>query len=136
VTVRVRRVARDDLPAIRDLRNRNRSWFFDDREVTAEQHEAWFASLKERAVDFYVIEVDERVAGTISLARRGDDIEVGNLILDDEYRGRGLMTQAIEQLCTAPGKYFAHVKPGNDASARVFDRAGFDRTLYFERTQA
>ena len=131
--MRVRRIERDDLPLVRRLRNDNRHWFFDDREISQEEHEAWYASLAERGVDFFVLEEDGRVIGTISVSERHDGREVGNLTLDEDYRGRGLMTEAVRQVCSGPGPYFARVKHGNGASAAVFERASFSSYLYFER---
>jgi RimJ/RimL family protein N-acetyltransferase len=132
--VLLRPIEERDLPVVRELRNRNRSWFFDDREISADQHSAWFDSLGERGVAFYVLEEDERVVGTISITPGEHGSEVGNLTLDDAYRGRGLMTRAVQELCSGPGPWFARVKQDNIASAAVFERAGFESTLYFERT--
>jgi RimJ/RimL family protein N-acetyltransferase len=114
-----------DLDAVRELRNRNRRWFFDDRELSVEQQRTWFAALADRPVRFYVIEDDGAVVGTISVTDRGDGVEVGNLILDEAHRGRGLMARAVAEVTGAPGRYFADVQPRNEASLRVFERAGF-----------
>jgi RimJ/RimL family protein N-acetyltransferase len=124
-----------DLDAVRELRNRNREWFFDTAEVSAEQQRRWFDGLADRGVRFYVIEEDGRVVGTASVSEREDGFEIGNLTLDDAYRGRGLMTEVVGELTREPGIYFSLVKPDNVASARVFERAGFAVTsLRFERT--
>jgi RimJ/RimL family protein N-acetyltransferase len=126
--MRLRPVARADLDAIRHLRNTNREWFFHDREISAAEHVAWFESLPSRPVDFFVIEEDGRVVGTISLTRRDRQVEVGNLVLDPSSRGRGLMRQAVTLLTAQPGDYVADVKAGNDRSLRVFRAAGFSET--------
>lgn len=126
--MRLRPSEQRDLDRIRELRNRNRCWFFDDREISAEEQRQWFASLGERGVCFYVIEEDERIVGTISVTTTPDGSEIGNLILDDDYRGRGLMTRAVRELIAEPGVYFARVKPDNEASLDVFRRAGFAAT--------
>lgn len=132
--VRLRLIGEEDLEAVRQLRNRNREWFFDDREVTAEQQAVWFASLQGRSIRFYVIEEADAVVGTISVDETDVGTEVGNLILDERFRGRGLMAEAIAQLCGASGTYYARIKPGNEASIQVFECAGFVlRHLHFER---
>lgn len=132
----LRLIEERDLEAVRDLRNRNREWFFDDREVTAEEQHVWFASLHSRRIAFYVIEQDGDVVGTISVAEQAGGHEVGNLTLDERYRGRGLMADALAEACHEPGTYFARVKTENEASLRVFERAGFDaRYLYLERSK-
>lgn len=132
--MRLRPIEEGDLDAVRALRNQNRQQFFDDQEVTAPQQAAWFESLQGKPIRFYVIEDGGVVVGTISATDDEDGIEIGNLILDERVRGRGLMAEAVGELCRSPGKYFARVKPDNDASARVFERAGFAvRHLHFER---
>lgn len=132
--MRVRSIEERDLEVVRDLRNRNRDWFFDAREVSAEQHRAWFEALPNRRIRFYVIEEDDDVVGTLSVTDTSEGREVGNLVLDDAYRGRGLMARALELVCTEPGPYFAYVKPDNEASRRLFERAGFGaRHIHFER---
>jgi RimJ/RimL family protein N-acetyltransferase len=123
--MRLRLLEERDLDAVRELRNRNRQWFFDDAEVSVEQQRKCFAGLASRATRFYVIEDDGVVVGTISVTERGRGFEIGNLVLDEAHRGRGLMGQAVADLTRTPGRYFAEVKPGNDASLRVFERAGF-----------
>ena len=69
------------------------------------------------------------MVGTISLSARGRDVfEVGNLILDERYRGQGLMRAAVEQLTLAPGTYIAEVKIGNEPSFAVFRATGFSES--------
>jgi RimJ/RimL family protein N-acetyltransferase len=121
----LRLVEERDLETVRGLRNRNRRWFFHDAEISSEQHAQWFAGLVGGPTRFYVIEEDGLVVGTISVTETGDGKEVGNLVLDDRYRGRGLMHRALAQLCAEPGTYFARVKPDNADSLRVFAKAGF-----------
>jgi RimJ/RimL family protein N-acetyltransferase len=123
--MRLRLLEERDLDAVRELRNRNRRWFFDNSEVSAEQQHEWFAGLPTRPVRFYVIEDEGAVVGTISATERGDGVEIGNLILGETHRGRGLMARAVAELTGAPGRYFAEVQPGNESSLRVFERAGF-----------
>jgi RimJ/RimL family protein N-acetyltransferase len=127
--MRLRLLSRADLDTIRALRNANREWFFDSREVSAAQQAAWFDGLSARAVEFYVIEDAGHVVGTISLTRRGAEIEVGNLILDDRARGRGLMRRAVDELTRTPGDYFAEVKTDNARSLRVFRASAFSESL-------
>ena len=121
----LRPLAAGDLEAVRRLRNQSRDAFFDTAEISAEQQARWFANLKGRAVRFFVIEEGGEVVGTISVTETGRGREIGNLVLDHRYRGRGLMTEAVRELTVEPGNYFAEVKPGNQQSLAVFERAGF-----------
>lgn len=132
--MRLRLIESRDLDVVRELRNRNRAAFFQHDEITPVQQREWFSRLQSSDSRFYVIEKDDHVVGTISVTETPDGREIGNLILDDPYRGQGLMAHAVAELTKAPGTYFARVKPGNEDSLRVFERAGFTRHhVYLER---
>jgi RimJ/RimL family protein N-acetyltransferase len=123
--MRLRPIGSTDLEAVRLLRNHNRECFFDTREISAAQQIEWFERLHTKPVTFLVIEEDGLVVGTISVTMRPGDREVGNIVLDPAYRGRGLMRRAVEQLTAPPGDYVADVKAGNTSSLNVFRGAGF-----------
>lgn len=123
--MRLRPIEERDLERVRELRNRDRHRFFTTHEISVGDHRRWFESLASMQSTFYVIELDEVVVGTISVTERPDGREIGNLVLDEAYRGRGLMTAAVLELCSAPGRFFALVKPDNVDSLRVFERSGF-----------
>ena len=84
---------------------------------------------------FRAIEVEGRAAGSIALCRGGDvytlAAELGYWLAED-YWGRGIMTQAVRQICEEGfelwddlvrvyAEPFAH----NTASRRVLEKAGF-----------
>lgn len=121
----LRRLAEADLDIVRDLRNANRQFFLYDKEVSPEQHRIWFRALSANPIDFYVIEDDGAVVGTISVTRWPLGVEIGNLVLDTAARGKGLMRRAVAELSASPGHYFAEVKHGNTASLNVFLATGF-----------
>jgi RimJ/RimL family protein N-acetyltransferase len=123
--MRLRPIASGDLERVRLLRNQSRESFFDSREISAARQREWFENLRSKPTTFFVIEEDGVVVGTISVTARVDDQEIGNIILDPAYRGRGLMRRAVEQLTAAPGDYFADVKAGNTPSLNVFRATGF-----------
>lgn len=123
--MRLRLLAEADLDTARRLRNANRQFFFSDAAITAAEQADWFKTLPSRPIRFYVIEDNGVVVGTISATTRADGIEIGNLVLDPAARGKGLMRDAVRQLTSAAGHYFAKVKPGNTASLNVFAETGF-----------
>jgi len=135
VNVRLRPLTADDLETVRQLRNANRHAFFDDREISAEDQRRWFQRLPGRPVRFMVIELDQRVVGTISVAETSAGKEIGNLVLDPRYRGRGIMRRAVEQLTAEPGRYLAEIKADNEPSQRVFAAAGFTPDVIRVRKQ-
>jgi RimJ/RimL family protein N-acetyltransferase len=124
--MRLRPLEEADLETVRLLRNRNRQSFFHDDEVTPDQQQRWFESLSGRPVRFYVIEEGGTVVGTVSATETPEGVKIGNLIIDEAHRGRGLMRRALEDLTRAPGRYYGLVKPDNAVSLRVFARAGFE----------
>jgi len=135
MNIRLRPLTADDLETVRRLRNANRHAFFDDREISAEDQRRWFERLPERPIRFMVIELDQRVIGTISVAETSAGKEIGNLILDPQYRGRGIMSQAVAQLTVDPGRYVAEIKADNEPSQRVFAAAGFTPDVVRVRKQ-
>ena len=82
----------------------------------------------------YVIEEDGRIVGGFSLHHLDpmrDAVELGYWLFADA-RGRGIATvvvSAFTEHAFANGivRVEAHVRVGNDASARVLERAGFSR---------
>lgn len=124
----LRPIEERDLEIVRTLRNRNRRWFFDDHELSMEDQRRWFLDLQHKPKRFYVIEEQGEVVGTISITTTASGKEVGNLIIDERHRGRGLMRRAIEELTAEPGRYFCEVKVDNEASQRVFRQVGFSAT--------
>jgi RimJ/RimL family protein N-acetyltransferase len=134
--MRLRRLTADDLERVRQLRNASRHAFFDSREISADEQRSWFDRLAHKPVAFYVIEEEAQVVGTISVSDTAKGREIGNLVLDEAFRGRGLMRQAVEQLTAAPGIYYAEIKVDNDASHAVFRETGFvDNPQITEITQ-
>ncbi len=124
--MRLRLLEERDLEAVRALRNRNRHAFFRDEEISPAEQRAWFETLARRPVRFYVIEEDGEVVGTVSVTETETGTELGNLVVDERRRGRGLMRRALSELTAEPGRYFGLVKPDNVDSLRVFERAGFE----------
>jgi RimJ/RimL family protein N-acetyltransferase len=82
------------------------------------------------------LEMDGQLVGTIGLVPREDverlTAEIG-FWLGSAFRGRGLATAAVETLTAlafdrlALARVEAHVFSGNHASARVLEKAGFER---------
>jgi RimJ/RimL family protein N-acetyltransferase len=123
--VELRLLEERDLEVVRELRNRNRRWFFHDGEISSEQQSRWFAALAEAPVRFYVLVEEDEVVGTVSATDTPAGVEIGNLLVRESHRGRGLMRRAIEELTATPGRYYARVRPDNADSLRVFERSGF-----------
>ena len=82
----------------------------------------------------FAITVDEKVIGSIGAFRQGNihrlTAELGYYIAE-EYWGKGIMTEAVKQLCdyvfshTDIIRIFAEPFAYNSASCRVLEKAGF-----------
>ena len=123
--MQLRPLAEGDLEFVRLLRNANRRFFFTDAEISSEQQRRWFATLPAKPIDFYIIENDGAAVGTISATRADGWVEIGNLLLNPDARGQGLMRRAVEELTAQPGRYFSAVKTDNTKSRAVFEATGF-----------
>lgn len=117
---------------LRKLRNENREWFFNNQIVTAEQQKVWYDYIiVNKKTKFYIIEDKDRVIGALSLTKTKEGIEVGNIILDEDYRGKGIMTKAIGKLVkNKKHKFYARILLDNLSSQNLFSRCGFKKTAY------
>lgn len=129
--IELRPITHDDIEFARVMRNLNRHSFVDNREVSPEQQEKWFAALQSKPhVDFRIIWLDGVRVGTMSVTTHPDGSrEIGNGTVHDDYRGRGIAT-AAESALSDPnvrcwGTYFAD----NPAAAVVMRRSGFEPIL-------
>lgn len=83
-----------------------------------------------------IIYVDNQYAGYISVSRKTDvyacDADLGYILLD-EYKGRGVMTEAVRTICAEAFakldilRISASVYSPNIASQRVLEKNGFVR---------
>lgn len=80
------------------------------------------------------ISADGVVCGNISIEKKGDvygrDCEIGYMLLD-EYKGQGVMTEAVRQMCTLAFEKLDIIRitglanSPNIASRRVLEKNGF-----------
>ena len=130
--VRLDAIGPNDLEFLRQLRNQERRWFFDQTEITPEAQVAWHRGLAGNPNNhWYLVRVGGAPAGCFSI-NVSDDVraEVRCILLSPEYRGRGVMTRAIKSAMDALGphlRYFAEILPDNDPSLNLFSRLGFTR---------
>lgn len=134
------------VPLDRPHLDRTRQWANDpfvmrvmDRQhqVSAEEHEAWFASVVQSdACAYFAIEAGNERAhvGNVwlwDIDRRHRKAELRVVIGDDAARGKGLGAEAIDRLCREGfdrfglHRIYAYVLSINPAARRAFERAGF-----------
>ena len=135
-TPRLRPALPDDLGAVFAMRNLLEivRWTESGREVTMEEHRAWFAS-RLAAADgrLFLIEVEGTPAGALDLERRGDAVVISIYLLSP-LRGRGHGRRLIREACAmarqswGPVAVVARILSNNEASLHAFGAAGFVET--------
>ena len=111
-----------------------RRWSFDSEPIEWETHVAWFKF--RRGDPTYLMYVLVKPDGEpVGLARfeLSESSGVVGISIAAEHRGHGYATEALRLACatffaaTDAAEVVAEIKPGNDASIRAFERAGFSR---------
>lgn len=131
--MKIVKLKKHHIEALRILRNNNREYFFNKKLITPARQESWFNSLESnKDVQFYVVEENKLVIGSLSLKKTPEGIEVGNVILDNNFRGKGIMTNLINELVKkSKGKvFYARVFLTNTDSQKLFERCGFKKIAY------
>ncbi|MDZ4816264.1 MAG: GNAT family N-acetyltransferase [Verrucomicrobiota bacterium] len=102
-------------------------------EVPWEIHEVWYAKKIQDAETVFLIIRSEEDCGYVRLDLTGHEGEI-SVALDPAQRGKGCGTRVIRDvsnLFTRQGMLkmvHAHVKPGNLASLKAFQQAGYQDT--------
>ena len=105
---------------------------FEQHEITWEEHIQWFQrKLSARDCYIYIASVNDRPVGQIRL-----DIEDNRALIDYSVdaasRGLGYGSKMLMQVLVLPGLpidfFLACVKEGNTASAKVFEKCGFQKS--------
>ena len=111
--------------------------FLDPRPLTMEGHLAWYEEYlrDETRFDFMVLS-EGRPVGTVGLSCIcADSCEISYMIGEASARGRGFATEAVGVMTQAAFRELgveevvARILPGNDASARVVGKAGFEEAV-------
>lgn len=96
--------------------------------VAWEDHAAWLeASLARSDRRLLIAEEGSASIGTVRFDVGADGVEV-SITLAPEARGRGLAAPLLRLATTQGGPYLARIRPGNSASRRAFEAAGFRYT--------
>ena len=146
--LRLRLLEDRDLATTLAWRNQDhvRRWFFDDREIDADDHRRWFFDYQQRDDDFVFIAEDaadaSRLIGQVSVYRvdaTRRTAEVGRLLIDDDCRSHGFATEATAAVLRWAfatwrlDRVVAEVYSDNAPSLRLFARCGFSVVRSGER---
>jgi RimJ/RimL family protein N-acetyltransferase len=101
-------------------------------EVTPSEHASWLQrTLSDVSTQAWMVECDGHEVANVRVEVVGDGVAEIHITVAPPARGRGLgaaaLLQASARALADPGTTLlcAHVKPGNQASLRMFARAGF-----------
>ena len=128
IQITLRNITKGDLEWARTLRNKNRKYFFDNRLISEVQQEKWFQTL---SYPFFVIEYNGKAAGTIAIRSSHGQHEVQNVLVDEKYRKKGILKQAIaviEQMYGTP--LYIEVQIKNKNAVRAYTKLGFYPLAY------
>ena len=130
-----------DIEWLRDLRNVCRSEFFDKREISAEQQEAWWWRSNWGDERWVIAAGDQRI-GYFSIVSPKPDLPIfptdgrfvryfSTMMVAPEHRGQGAILAADSAFDTQSICYVGYVSEGNHASLRACAKLGFtDRGKY------
>lgn len=135
MTVVLRRVKKEDSSSLFQWVNRPDALankLVTQAPIAQATHEAWFAErLADDETFFWIVESAAVAAGQIRMTKKGDAYEV-DIYIVPESRATGVASAALKLAVDAlvaarPGMHTvrAMVKLGNNASLRLFERAGF-----------
>lgn len=121
--IKLRPIAKDDLEWARKLRNKNREHFFDNSLISKEQQEKWYKTL---AYPFFVVEYRRKMVGTIAIRGSLGQFEIHNVLIDEKYRKKGLLRQAISILEKKYGTpLYVDVQVKNKSAINAYKELGF-----------
>ena len=134
--IEIKQWALSDAKELTSLCNAVDRRFLSDRlpnPYTEKDAEEWLKTVSENeAVTgiYRAIVYDRKLIGSISVEKKDDDAEIGYMLLN-EYKNKGIATEAVKQVCTIAFKVLsfeqitANVFQPNIATIRVLLKNGF-----------
>jgi ribosomal protein S18 acetylase RimI-like enzyme len=117
-----------DLEWVRNLRNKNRKFFLDNRFISKKQHEKWFKMLN---YPFFIIKYNGAKSGTIAVRESLGLTEVHNVLIDSKFREKGILKRVITILEKKQKKsLYVDVRVDNKDAFNVYKKLGFKLFSY------
>lgn len=118
---------------LRSLRNQNRKWFLDSREIEKQNQEVWFRASSNNGDLNLVIkgEEEEKRVGFISVYNiKNNTASIGRMMIDDEFKHQGYMERAmiyVFDICRLLGlkTLSLEVKHENTNARSLYTKMGF-----------
>jgi RimJ/RimL family protein N-acetyltransferase len=118
-----------DLEYIRKLRNANCEFFFYPQKVTQKQHDEWYKKWLDNPFQFfYLIYYRGAAIGTVSVTASFEKKcwEIGNVIIEKDMRGKGVLENVIEILRQTYGStLMLRVRGDNERAIKAYQKCGF-----------
>lgn len=130
----IRPLAADECELLRELRNKNREYFFSSAEISREQQADWYRKYLEKENDYvFSVYCNDIWIGSASLYNiKNDEGEFGRIVIDgSRAQKKGLGTQAVEAVCKIGfdrlelKRISLEVLSDNKRAVRAYEKAGF-----------
>jgi len=122
----LRPITHKDIEKLRIWRNKNRDAFFYNKPVSKKEQGEWYKGYLNSNDKLYIIEYQGIDIGGIGYRPFGDCVELYNLIIDERYLRKGLMSKALKLLLKEiDGKIIARVVRGNKKAFNFYIKNGF-----------
>ena len=132
--VQLKPLTRENIELLRRWRNENREYFVTQDIITSDMQNNWFENIYSKNVDdtIYVVYSGDKPVGTLAMIKRGDDYEMGRVMLGEKkHKRKGVMGQATEQLLSEfstedeSQRVFLEVLKGNEPAINFYKKHGF-----------
>ena len=121
-----RPITHKDIEKLRIWRNDNRDAFFYNKSVSKKEQGEWYKEYLNKQDKLYIIEYQDNDIGCIGYRPFEDCIELYNLIIDERYLRKGLMSKALKLLLKEiDGKIIVRVVRGNEKAFNFYIKNGF-----------
>jgi UDP-2,4-diacetamido-2,4,6-trideoxy-beta-L-altropyranose hydrolase len=105
---------------------------YNSEPILLETHKVWFErKLKETGSCIFIVEMDNQPAGMVRYDAQGENAVI-SIIVAEDFRGKGLAAEFLKGTSSLKdtqcyANIFAYVKKQNNASAKAFEKAGYNK---------
>lgn len=130
--ITLRTINRMNIELLRKWKNKNRDYFFYNKEIKPSEQLKWFEGYLERKEDYiFIIEYKGKKIGCIGFRKIDNLIDVYNAILGDKkFSKKGLMSLALKLMCSyIIDEYNMNITlkvlAGNEVARKWYRKNGF-----------
>lgn len=128
---------RNNLEALRKLRNENREWFIDSKEISFEDQYQWFVDRSKFTNDLIFLIIDNNISyeyiGVISIYNITKDglANIGRMMIADKFKRKGYMLRSLILMFELAQRFLGikqltlEVKSSNVPARELYTKVGF-----------